>query len=795
MSQKRIDAVIISLVFASLIFLIAFLLGNIAAEAFAQTRPQAVFSVSKQRGAVTETFKFDASDSVNSQGQIKGLNYFWDFGDGVTAQGKNTSHKYQNEGIYQATLKITEASGIFDSTMMEIRVVEAIPPDLQFYIAPTSGTTDDTFKFQAVTVSFIGSNRDQLLMRWDFDGDGSFDTEFNKTKEVVHVYGREGLYTPVAELKDLDGSITKKTGYTVTRNGQIDNDQIGRVVVKRGTNRNLTASFTVSPTAGVIGERFYFDASDSIGFDRLMYRWDFDGDDIFDTQWQYESTANHVYGYDGEKRAVLQIKDSNSVIIRAVRTVTVEKSRARPELDFSVQVPGLVINQQAPAITVGSEVRFTPLLRSRNEPISSLELRWDFDGNGSFDTEFGKQSIVTHRYLNSGVKNVKLQVRDRDGNISELIRSITITDNEPPGAAIKVEPLRGTVSTDFRFDASGVSDSETQVGQLKVRWDFDNDGIFETEFSGRKVETFRYATIGTKKAIVQVIDRQGSLGVAEVSVEVVASTAPEAHLTVTPREGLLTTTFQLDASESLDHETSDNRKLLYEWNYGEETDTASINRFLLKPKASARYTTPGTKTIIVRVKDPDGNVGEARETVVVHWAADYLNRASGINIGLSGTDANKIKLLAEPINRLNFLRLVLFAEAGRKKMIFADMQKLLKDVSLPFADIGKLSIADKALLAEALKRGIISSNATFNPDRSLSRAEALKIIFSANGLVPEVSGNTGFGDVDPDFWPAPYVKRAESIGLVRGYGDGTFRPFNSVSTSEALKITFKGQEF
>src|SRR5206468_3699210 len=78
--------------------------------------------------------------------------------------------------------------------------------------------------------------------------------------------------------------------------------------------------------------------------------------------------------------------------------------------------------------------------------------------------------------------------------------------NTPPTAGIAVSPARGTTLTDFRFDASVTTDAEDPVSALRFRWDFDNDGQWDTPLSNNPVVTRRFALAGTKFVRMQVLD-------------------------------------------------------------------------------------------------------------------------------------------------------------------------------------------------------------------------------------------------------------------------------------------------
>lgn len=82
---------------------------------------------------------------------------------------------------------------------------------------------------------------------------------------------------------------------------------------------------------------------------------------------------------------------------------------------------------------------------------------------------------------------------------------------------------------------------------------------------------------------------------------------------------------------------------------------------------------------------------------------------------------------------------------------------------------------------------------TFQPKKSVSRAEALKLVLvSAEIEVPESVEESGFTDVTLDPWYAPYTKKGKDLGIVKGYADtGKFGANDQVSKSEFLKMLFQ----
>ncbi len=77
---------------------------------------------------------------------------------------------------------------------------------------------------------------------------------------------------------------------------------------------------------------------------------------------------------------------------------------------------------------------------------------------------------------------------------------------------------------------------------------------------------------------------------------------------------------------------------------------------------------------------------------------------------------------------------------------------------------------------------------SFQPDKTINRAELLKILVKGNDINPPKVRRKCFPDVDINVWFAPYVCYAKSEGWVSGYPDGNFRPGNIVNKAEALKM-------
>ncbi len=114
-----------------------------------------------------------------------------------------------------------------------------------------------------------------------------------------------------------------------------------------------------------------------------------------------------------------------------------------------------------------------------------------------------------------------------------------------------------------------------------------------------------------------------------------------------------------------------------------------------------------------------------------------------------------------------------------------------RNLSLLYTD-APFTPAEAAGISLLTSLNAISGNpdGTFRPNRTVNRAEFMKIVLSSYPKVRVSSADAGncFRDVGPDDWFSPYVCLGKKRGMVSGYADGEFKPNQSVNYAEALKI-------
>lgn len=59
-------------------------------------------------------------------------------------------------------------------------------------------------------------------------------------------------------------------------------------------------------------------------------------------------------------------------------------------------------------------------------------------------------------------------------------------DNTAPTATFIISPSIGNLSTIFSFDASACTDEQDDASTLEVRWDWNGDGTWDTDYSTEK---------------------------------------------------------------------------------------------------------------------------------------------------------------------------------------------------------------------------------------------------------------------------------------------------------------------
>ncbi len=155
-------------------------------------------------------------------------------------------------------------------------------------------------------------------------------------------------------------------------------------------------------------------------------------------------------------------------------------------------------------------------------PSGALIVRWDWESDGVYDTGLSLSKWMTHTYDTPGVYNITLEVRDLAWLTDTVIHAITVltpTANTPPTATLTVSPSLILAGDELTFDATASTDVETPVS-LQARWDWEDDGVWDTAFTGVLTSTHEYTVAGDYTIRVEVKDAGGLVGSASVNITV-----------------------------------------------------------------------------------------------------------------------------------------------------------------------------------------------------------------------------------------------------------------------------------
>ncbi len=591
------------------------------------------------------TVSFDATGST---GDI--ISYIWDFGDGSSGDGTQTSHTYTTAGSFTAVLTVTSGNGSISQKNVTVNVGQAPVAVIAATPVSLSGDTPFTVSFDAT-----GSTGDIISYIWDF-GDGSS----GDGVQTSHTYTTVGSLTAVLTVTSGNGSTSRQeVPVTVTTsetppvelvnihiewsydyqptNGCIlagyhlyqedvkvctsatpaettmdcsfasqpgtfnftltafcddgsesPHSEPFAFTLNEPSSSELAASFTTDPTSlsGIAPLTVAFDGSFSSG--AVSYSWEFG-----DGETSNESRTEHIFAAAGTYTSTLTVTDSQGGIDSKSVIVTVNDPSDSELTAFFITDPAL------PSGTAPLTVTFDGSFSS-----GAVSYSWEFG-----DGETSNESRTEHIFAAAGTYTSTLTVTDSQGNINTKSVIVTVaedpTENTPPVAVIESSATTGTVPLNVSFTGSNSHDPEGSI--IAYLWNF-GDG--SPTASGSTI-SHQYTAEGTYNASLKVTDNQGATGTVSTSIFVTGpqpeNQAPTAKITTSTTQGSLPLTVTFDGGASSDPE---NGSLTYSWNFGDGAfDQGEI--------VNHTYNMPGSVTATLTVTDSMGAVDSASTTIKV----------------------------------------------------------------------------------------------------------------------------------------------------------------------------------
>lgn len=298
-----------------------------------------------------------------------------------------------------------------------------------------------------------------------------------------------------------------------------------------------------------------------------------------------------------------------------------------PVADFTIFNDQSSLQSQARGTTM-TRFTFDGSGSTDNETDSSrLEVRWDFENDGTLDSYFSRTKSIRHTFEKAGIYTVKMEVLDKAGNISSTTHTVTVVNNTVPSAFFLVTPESGTAKTIFHFDTDRSRDDQFLPYSLEYRFDWNGDGKWDTKYQNKTGWNHRFDIPGTFNVVMEVKDPGGMTSQYSQSVSTFENSAPYANFSIESVPNSQGAGYQFDASSSGDQETK-HINLLYRWDFNHngpddivyDTDWGSSDRY------SGFYSVPGTKVIKLEVKDEDGLISSTYASINVGWTETMAKR-------------------------------------------------------------------------------------------------------------------------------------------------------------------------
>jgi PKD repeat protein len=269
---------------------------------------------------------------------------------------------------------------------------------------------------------------------------------------------------------------------------------------------------------------------------------------------------------------------------------------------------------------VGEEVTFTSDITDPENDVTAIE--WDFDydeANSVFTVDATGAAPDPHAYANAGTKIVALRVTDGiGGDPTDIVDVVLVTDQltvqEPPNvaptASFTATPSTAQLNQTVTFNGSASTDSDGTIAAYE--WDLDDNGSFETvetvATGGDAITSRSYPSSDPSITVrLRVIDNDDEPS-AITTQSVRVNAPPLASLTARPNPAQTGAPITFNGSAS----DTDGTIATYEWDFDNDGtfDAAGQN-------TSHTYSTAGTRTVQLRVRDNDGGTAFASNTVTV----------------------------------------------------------------------------------------------------------------------------------------------------------------------------------
>ena len=224
---------------------------------------------------------------------------------------------------------------------------------------------------------------------------------------------------------------------------------------------------------------------------------------------------------------------------------------------------------------------------------------WNF---GSEASASGR--TATYRFLQARTYAVTLTVTDATGTSTSATQSVAVVNPAAPTAVFTTSPSSPVILQNVNFVATG---SAAAAGHTLALFDWSyGDGV--TSSSTSASSSHAYATTGTYTVTLTVTDDVGQARTASGTVTVVNGLT--ANFSVSPSSPVINRTVNVSGADST--AVAGASIVLYQWDFGNGLTSSDSGA-----TATTTYTTAGTYTIRLTVRDSAGRTATVTKSVTV----------------------------------------------------------------------------------------------------------------------------------------------------------------------------------
>ncbi|MBU1159328.1 MAG: hypothetical protein KKE24_08320 [Candidatus Thermoplasmatota archaeon] len=241
-------------------------------------------------------------------------------------------------------------------------------------------------------------------------------------------------------------------------------------------------------------------------------------------------SASHVYLSVRSFELMAFIDDAEGNNVSASATVSVDESNMKPQVLSIEHTPASAYYE--PDSTVWFNV--TASDAEGDEMILSVDFA---DGTSieafSVDVDPGISARIGFSHVFSIASDepyvVEVTVSDASEHYDDDWDSATtpVLINSAPEAQLEIVSVDLQTGIEIEFDASSSTDAETPVGELLVRWDWEGDGIWDTEKSSELTVIHSYSYPGTYTIKIEITDGAGLCSIVTNDITITGDPIPE----------------------------------------------------------------------------------------------------------------------------------------------------------------------------------------------------------------------------------------------------------------------------